>query len=138
MAFTEAELVYLGQQTLGRLATVQENGTLQVCPVGFSVNPDNGTISIGGHTMSASQKYRNVAANGRVAFVVDDIPSRDPWRVRCVEIRGVAEAVPGPKAAEGDPDGAIIRITPRRIISYGIDEPDQEVHEMATNIRNVE
>jgi len=137
MVFTEAELAYLRDQPLGRLATVQKNGTLQVSPVGFRFNPDAGTIDIGGYTMSASQKYRNVAANGRVAFVVDDVATLDPWRVRCLEIRGVAEAVPGPKADEGDPDGALIRVTPRRIISFGIEGLNQGPQDMTTNIRDV-
>ena len=137
MTFTEAELTYLRDQPLGRLATVQKDGTLQVSPVGFSFNPDSGTIDIGGYTMSTSQKYLNVAANGRVAFVVDDIAGLDPWRVRCLEIRGRAEAVPGPHAADGDPNGALIRITPQRIIAFGLEEPDQEPHKMTTNIRNV-
>src|SRR4051794_19885733 len=109
MTFTEAELAYLRDQPLGRLATVQKNGTVQVSPVGFTVDPDEGTIDIGGYTMSTSQKYRNVAANGRVAFVVDDIASFDPWRVRCLEIRGEGAAVPGPDTGEGDT--AVIRIT---------------------------
>jgi pyridoxamine 5'-phosphate oxidase family protein len=138
MTFTEAELRYLKEQPLGRLATVQEDGTLQVSPVGFTYNPDGGTIDIGGFTMSASQKYRNVAANGRVAFVVDDIASYEPWRVRCLEIRGVAEAVPGPKADQGDPNGALIRVRPRRVISFGIDVPDEEPHQMTVNNRDVE
>jgi pyridoxamine 5'-phosphate oxidase family protein len=138
MAFSKAELAYLQAQQLGRLATVQADGTLQVSPVGFSVDPERATIDIGGFSMSASQKYRNVAANGRVAFVVDDVPSVQPWRVRCLEIRGVAEAVPGPNAAQGDPNGAIIRITPRRIISFGIDQPDQEPHELTPHIRDVD
>lgn len=137
MTFTEAELAYLGGQPLGRLATMQKDGTLQVSPVGFSVNPDDGTINVGGFRMALSQKYRNVEAHGRVAFVVDDLPSQDPWRVRCLEIRGVAKAVPGPKADDGDLDGAIIAITPQRIISFGIEVPDQEPHEMTQNNRDV-
>jgi pyridoxamine 5'-phosphate oxidase family protein len=137
MVFTEAELSYLREQPLGRLATVRSDGTPQVNPVGFSVNPDDGSIDIRGYTMSASQKYRNVAANGRVAFVVDDIPSLDPWRVRCLEIRGVAEAVPGPDDPAGDLDGAIIRITPRRVLSFGIERSDQAPHEMSVNNRDV-
>ena len=138
MIFSAAELTYLGQQQLGRLATVQPDGTPQVNPVGFSVDADAGTIDIGGFSMSSSRKYRNIADNGRVAFVVDDIPSTDPWRVRCLEIRGVAEAIPGPKDdASGYSDQSIIRITPHRILSFGIDQPDQEPHEMTPNIRNV-
>jgi len=137
MTFTEAELAYLRDQPRGRLATVQKDGTLQVSPVGFSFNPDDGTIDIGGYSMSTSQKYLYVAANGRVAFVVDDIALFDPWRVRCLEIRGRAEAVPGPRAEAGDPKGALIRITPQRTIAFGLEEPGQEPHEMTTNIRNV-
>jgi pyridoxamine 5'-phosphate oxidase family protein len=137
MTFTEAELKYLADQPLGRLATMQSDGTLQVSPVGFRYNPALGTIDIGGYTMSSSQKYKNVAANGRVAFVVDDIPSYDPWQVRCLEIRGVGEAVPGPNAEAGDPDGAIIRVTPRRIISFGVEVPGRTPREMTVNNRDI-
>ena len=63
--------------------------------------------------------------------MVDDLPSVDPWRVRCVEIRGVAEAVQPP---DGD---AVIRIHPRRIISFGIDDPDREAHALVPSKRNV-
>ena len=82
-AFTEAELEYLSTQRLGRLATVQPDGTLQVSPVGFHHNAELDTIDIGGYNMAASRKFRNVADNGRVAFVIDDVPSVDPWQVRC-------------------------------------------------------
>jgi pyridoxamine 5'-phosphate oxidase family protein len=135
--FTQPELDYLATQRLGRLATVQPDGTLQVNPVGFAYNPGTRTIDIGGFNMTASRKFRNVAANGRVAFVVDDVPSTDPWRVRCVEIRGRAEAVEAPTGAAGRTDGAIIRIHPRLIISYGITEPDRDPHEMAVSRRTV-
>ena len=131
MPFTEAELAYLASQFLGRLATAQPDGTLQVSPVGFRYNSELATIDIGGFKMAASRKFRNVADNGRVAFVVDDLPSVDPWRVRCLEVRGVAEAVEPPG---GDP---IIRIHPRRIISFGIDDPDTEAHELVANNRTV-
>jgi pyridoxamine 5'-phosphate oxidase family protein len=74
--------------------------------------------------MSGSQKYRNIADNGRVAFVVDDVPSRDPWQVRFLEIRGTAEAVAPPAGSDaaGGPDGAIIRIHPKKIISFGVEK----------------
>jgi pyridoxamine 5'-phosphate oxidase family protein len=137
MSFTSAELTYLASQRLGRLATVQPNGTLQVSPVGFHYNASTGTIDVGGFNMAASRKFRNVADNGRVAFVVDDIASLDPWRVRCLEIRGDAEAI---TAAADSPDGSgdpIIRIHPRRIISFGIDDPDHAPHELIPNNRDV-
>jgi pyridoxamine 5'-phosphate oxidase family protein len=77
--------------------------------------------------MAASRKYRNVADNGRVAFVVDDIVSVRPWRVRCLEIRGVGEGITPSGSATGSNE-AIIRIHPRRIISFGIDNPDLDPH----------
>lgn len=121
MIFTEAELEYLARQRLGRLATQQPDGTLQVSPVGFGVNTALGTIDIGGHAMAASRKYRNVAANGRAAFVVDDIASLQPWTVRCLEIRGRAEVIEDPADSMANAAGPIIRLRPRRIISFGVD-----------------
>jgi pyridoxamine 5'-phosphate oxidase family protein len=56
--------------------------------------------------------------------VVDDIASVDPWRVRCVEIRGHAEAIAAPADSAAPVQGAIIRIYPDRIISFGLDDPD--------------
>jgi pyridoxamine 5'-phosphate oxidase family protein len=131
MVFTETETVYLASQRLGRLATIQPNGTLQVSPVGFSYNPATSTIDINGYNLAKSQKFRNIAANGRAAFVVDDLVSVQPWRVRCLEVRGVAEALSTER-------GPLIRVHPRRIISFGIDEPDTEAHSLTANNRNVE
>ena len=65
MVFTETEIAYLSSQRLGRLAAVQPNGTLQVSPVGFSYNPDTSTIDINGFNLAKSQKFRNIADNGR-------------------------------------------------------------------------
>lgn len=137
MTFTSGELEYLASQRLGRLATVQPSGTLQVSPVGFRYNPGTATIDITGYRMSASRKFRNVADNGRVAFVVDDIASVDPWRVRCLEIRGRAEAVETPPGIAPGVDGAIIRIHPQRVISFGIEEADQEPHLLTPHNRDV-
>jgi pyridoxamine 5'-phosphate oxidase family protein len=120
--FTDHELAYLADQRLGRLATAQPNGTLQNSPVSFGWNAATQTIDIGGHNMSASQKFKNVAKGSRVAFVVDDIKSVQPWQVRCLEIRGTAEAIVEPAdSAAPVGDGPIIRIHPTRIISWGID-----------------
>lgn len=126
MSFTQDELDYLAGQRLGRLATQAPDGTLQVNPVGFSYNAELGTIDIGGFNMTRSRKYRNVAANGHAAFVVDDIVSTDPWRVRCVEIRGTATV-----------DGELIRITPARIISFGLEQADIDPHKLRANSRDV-
>ncbi|MDL9978862.1 PPOX class F420-dependent oxidoreductase [Microbacterium sp. ASV49] len=131
MVFTDSELSYLATQRLGRIATQQPNGTLQVSPVGFRYNPDTETIDVYGFGMEKSRKYRNIADNGRVAFVVDDLASTQPWRPRCVEIRGHAEATTG---ANGAP---MIRITPERIISFGLEETNTPAHQLRTDSRKV-
>jgi pyridoxamine 5'-phosphate oxidase family protein len=119
--FTEAEREYLATQILGRLATVAPDGTVQNNPVSFRYNPATGTIDVGGHGMGASRKFHNVETNDRVAFVVDDIASFDPWRVRGVEIRGKAEALRDQSPMRPGFSAEIIRIRPRRILSWGID-----------------
>ncbi|WP_304106073.1 PPOX class F420-dependent oxidoreductase [Mycolicibacterium bacteremicum] len=139
MTFKPHEIAYLQQADLGRLATVRPDGTPQNSPVGFSFNEELGTIDIAGFHMSASQKYRNIGRNPKVAFVVDDIFSRDPWRVRCLEIRGTAEQarVPAAVGGSGDPlDEAIIRITPTRIISFGIDDTETPPHDLVADSRD--
>jgi hypothetical protein len=39
--FTSAEIEYLQNQRLGRMATVNEKGDLHVIPVGFRYNPEH-------------------------------------------------------------------------------------------------
>jgi pyridoxamine 5'-phosphate oxidase family protein len=124
--FTDAELEYFASQRLGRLATLAADGTLQNNPVGFEVDPDNGMIDIRGRDMGNSRKFHNVAANGQVAFVVDDIASFDPWVVRCLEVRGTAEALTDQTPPNPYMSGEVIRIRPRRIISWGLGANGQE------------
>jgi pyridoxamine 5'-phosphate oxidase family protein len=119
-SFTDDELAYLRSQRLGRLATVRPDGTVQNNPVGFGYNEKLQTIDIGGRNMTASRKFRNVAAGSKVAFVVDDIASVNPWRVRCLEIRGDAEVITEPADSTANAPGPIIRIRPDRILSFGI------------------
>ncbi|MGX9788165.1 PPOX class F420-dependent oxidoreductase [Mycobacterium sp. MMS18-G62] len=140
MTFKPHEIEFMHQADLGRLATIQADGTPQNSPVGFTFNEQLGTIDVAGYRMSKSQKFRNIARNNKVAFVVDDITSRDPWRVRCLEIRGTAEQAeiaPSHGAAGDELDTAIIRITPRRIIGFGIDDQVSEPHQLVADIRDV-
>jgi pyridoxamine 5'-phosphate oxidase family protein len=122
--FTEGEIRYLASQPLGRLATARRDGGLQNSPVGFSYNEALQTIDISGQHMAASQKFRNVRHHPQVALVVDDIESVRPWVVRCLEIRGHAEALADPADSAARFPGPIIRIHPTRIISWGIDPPE--------------
>jgi len=132
-AFTAAEIAYLSSQRLGRLATVSAAGEPHVVPVGFRYNPELDTIDIGGHGFAARKKYRDVRANPRVAFVVDDVASVSPWRVRGVEIRGAAEVLEaGGREIGPGFDAEMFRIRPTRIISWGV-----ETDAMRSNSRAV-
>jgi pyridoxamine 5'-phosphate oxidase family protein len=120
--FTAAELAFLREQRLARLATVGPDGAPQVRPVGFVVDPETGTIDVPGLRNPSTQKWRNVQRDGRVALVVDDV--LPPWRPRALEIRGTAEVLPDvlhPEAFAGVQPG-VIRIHPRRVLAYGIEE----------------
>ena len=121
--FSDLEIEYLKSQRLGRLATINPAGLPQNSPVGFRYNPDLDVIEIGGRFMSQSKKFRNILHNPNVAFVVDDV--QPPWKVRGVEIRGTAVTLPsGGKEIFGanyQADEAIIRITPRQIIGWGLE-----------------
>ena len=121
-AFTPEEVDYLRSQRLGRLATVGAGGQPHVVPVAFRYNSERDTIDIGGHDFARRKKWRDVLANPRVAFVVDDIASVDPWRVRGIEIRGEAEALSsGGKEIMPFFDDEMFRIHARRVRSWGLD-----------------
>jgi pyridoxamine 5'-phosphate oxidase family protein len=117
--FTNAEIEYMQSQRLGRLATVNAAGEPHVVPVTFRHNAELDAIDIGGHGMSGSKKFRDILHNSNAAFVIDDV--LPPWQPRFLEIRGRAEQV----SAGGEKFGLgfapeMIRIFPRRIISFGL------------------
>jgi pyridoxamine 5'-phosphate oxidase family protein len=122
-AFTDAERDYLNSQRLGRLVTLGPDGGPQARPVGFTLR--GAVIEIGGFNLTATQKFRNIGRDPKVAFIVDDLASVQPWRVRGVEVRGTAQALTGDG---GDP---VIRVHPHRIISWGLGNGG------GTNARNV-
>lgn len=121
LTFTPEELGYLRGQALGRLATVDPDGAPQVNPVGFLLDEESGRVVIGGMAMARTRKFHNVARDPKVAFVVDDIVSTDPWQVRGVEIRGEAEALSDAEPPRPGMSRELIRITPTWIGSWGID-----------------
>ena len=128
-AFTQAEIDYLNEQRLGRLATVDAKGQPYVVPVGFTYNPELGTIDIAGRDLGQSAKFRHVAGDERVAFVVDDL--LPPWEPRGVRIRGTAEALSDESSPFMAPWGArvseLIRITPTHITSWGLENKNAYV-----------
>ncbi len=126
--FTAREIEYLQQQRLGRLATLGSDGKLHIVPVGYHFDAESDTIQIGSREdLSRTKKFRDAAANPQIAFVIDDLASVDPPSPRGLEIRGTAETL----TTGGEGLGSFIwgaafapawmRITPERIVSWGID-----------------
>ena len=121
-AFTSAEISYLQSQRLGRIATVGPDGQPHVVPVGFRYNPDQDTIDVGGHDFAKRKKFRDVQKNPRVAIVIDDLASVDPWTARGIEIRGEAQVLmTGGSGIGRGFDSEMFRIKPKRIVSWGIE-----------------
>lgn len=125
--FTENELSFLLATEVGRLATIGPTGAPQNHAIWFRVDADTGTVDIGGTTLTASQKYRNVRADPRVSLVVDDWlpePAESTGeRGRGVEIRGSVEiAHRDPPLFDGF-ESAVLRIHPRRVLAWNLDGP---------------
>lgn len=109
--FSDAEATYLAENFIGRLATASRDGQPHVVPVSYRF--DGEAIAFGGWSLTSSLKYRHLMSNDKVAFVVDDIVSTNPWRARGVEVRGRAEPV--------TTDGvSMVRIIPLNIRSWGL------------------
>jgi len=120
--FTQKEIEYLRGQQLGRLATVGRDGSPHVVPVGFRLDQADEVIEVGGHGFRGSKKWRDLVANPRVAFVIDDLDRVDPWTPRGIEIRGRAELhEEGGESFGSGWDAAWVRILPQRIVAWGIE-----------------
>jgi pyridoxamine 5'-phosphate oxidase family protein len=117
--FTDREREYLGERRLGRIATVGRDGTPHVVPVGWSYDPGQESIDVGGMDFDRTKKFRDVRRTGLAAIVIDDLASTDPWRPRGIEVRGRAEALEGERP--------VIRIHPQRIVSWGIESEETGV-----------
>ena len=115
--FTDAERAYMtGGRQLGRIATVGRDGTPHVVPVAWIYNAARDTVDVGGYELELTKKFRDVVRTGRVAFVIDDLASTDPWHPRGIEIRGRGEAIALPTP--------LIRVHPERIVSWGLARRD--------------
>jgi len=119
-----AEERFIARQRLGHLSTVGPDGFPQAKPVGFTYNDALGTIDVAGFGMGSSAKYRNVSVNPRVAFVVDEVTGPGMAGAHFLEIRGEAETALRPEDPAGHLDREIIRIHPRRVVSFNVD-PDR-------------
>jgi pyridoxamine 5'-phosphate oxidase family protein len=117
MSFNDEEIAYLRSQRLARIATVGADGQPDASPVGFEF--DGTYFYVGGHhDVENTRKFRNVVAgNSRIALIIDDLVSVDPWTPRFLRVYGSAESVnrPGQFGA-----GSYLRITPRISWSWNL------------------
>lgn len=126
-AFTDAEIEFLNNQRLGRLATVGADDMPHVVPVAVFYDPDAEALVIGANAefgeavMTSSKKFRDAQRRPKVAVVVDDPGPR------ILEVRGQAEAHLDGGEEVGRRLGvpfrftrAWLRVRPRRIVALGI------------------
>ena len=130
MAFSEEEIAYLRSQRLARIATVSAGGQPDVVPVGFEF--DGTYVYVGGIDPAKTRKFRNVqAGNTKVALVIDDLVSPNPWAPRYLRIYGNAELTE--RQGQFGP-GAYLRVTPTISWSFNL-EGLPFTHDRAVNVR---
>jgi pyridoxamine 5'-phosphate oxidase family protein len=118
MSFTEEEIAYLRAQRLARIATVAADGQPDVMPVGYQF--DGKYFYVGGMNPVKTRKFRNLrAGNTKVALVIDDLVSVNPWTVRGMRIYGNADLVVRQEGQFGP--GHYMRITPTVSWNWNLD-----------------
>ncbi len=86
-------------------------------------------IEFGGPDLSRSRKLRNIQADPRVSFIVDDVATLeetlgpDGQRGRGIEVRGRAEIVPVGQPIMDGFSNELIRIHPHRILALNVNGP---------------
>ena len=119
--FNQKELEYLKSQYIMRMATATPKGKPNVAPVGFEFDGKYFYAgSIKQEILRSTPKYLNVKkGNRRVALVIDDLVSVDPWKPRGIRVNGVADIVTR-KGEFGK--GEYVRIKPRISWSWGLSD----------------
>ena len=127
--FSQKEIEYLNSQRLARIATAavstHEERSVQpdVVPVGFDFDGDYFYV---GEMNILKYKYKNILKNDRVAIVIDDLKTVNPWDPRGIKIYGIADVTTrqnGYMENTDHPNPQYIRISPKRKWSWGIEEP---------------
>jgi pyridoxamine 5'-phosphate oxidase family protein len=115
--FSEPEIEYIKSQHLARVATVSDQLQPDVAPVVYEF--DGKHFYIGGKQQTKTNKYTNVLrGNKKVALVIDDLESVQPWKPRGIKLYGTAEI----EEREGRlGKGEYLKIKPVRYWSWGIE-----------------
>jgi pyridoxamine 5'-phosphate oxidase family protein len=119
MSFTAEEIAYLRSQPLARLATVGRDEQPDVVPVAYEFDGACFWIGGSGETVLRTRKFRNVRdGHARVALVVDDLVSLDPFVARSIRVYGHAG---GPVERTGMVGpGYFLRIVPTESWSWNM------------------
>jgi pyridoxamine 5'-phosphate oxidase family protein len=111
MSFSDDEVAFMKSQPLARIATVSDDRQPDVVPVGFEF--DGTYINIGGYQPAKTRRHHNVlAGNRKIALVIDDLASTQPWSPRFLRVYGTAEVVDG--------DEPYLRVTPEISWSWNL------------------
>jgi nitroimidazol reductase NimA-like FMN-containing flavoprotein (pyridoxamine 5'-phosphate oxidase superfamily) len=132
-SLTKSEEDFLNQNLVARLATVSEDCESFVSPVCFAHSA--GIIYI--VTEPTTRKSKNISANGKATFVVDEFP--DFWKNRGLVVRGRATLLQSDRDVEEysiasrllkakykefeealAPTDLIIALRPERVTSWGV------------------
>ncbi len=120
--FSDREIDYLRSQKLARIATVSKGLQPDVAPVGYELEGDKFVIP--SLDMEKTLKYKNIKnGNPKVALVIDDLESVNPWKPRGIKVHGTAEIV---ERTGRFGKGLYIEITPQKVWSWGIQKPALE------------
>lgn len=118
--FTAEELGYLRSQGLARIATMSPDGQPDVVPVAYEYEEGRFWVGGSGASVTTTRKFRNVVAGAdRVALVVDDLVSFDPFIARGVRVYGVATGPVGRVGMIGP--GTFLSIAPTESWSWNMD-----------------
>ena len=123
-SFTDEEIAYLTTNPLARLASLCADEQPDVVPVALEF--DGTRFWVGGPRAEVlrTRKFRNVAhGRDKVAFVVDDLMSIEPFVARGIRVYGVADG-PVERVGMVGP-GHYLRITPTLSWSWNLSDPPQ-------------
>jgi pyridoxamine 5'-phosphate oxidase family protein len=140
MSFTDEEIAYLRSQPIARVATLSADGQPDVVPLAFEFDGTFFWVGGSGPAVADTRKFRNVrAGNQKVALVIDDMVSFDPFFARCIRVYGHAEQPVEREGMVGP--GIYVRITPTISWSWNLAgnpagdtwyEPRRTVHQIPT------
>jgi pyridoxamine 5'-phosphate oxidase family protein len=119
VSFTDEEIAYLRSQPLARVATIGPEAQPDVVPLAFEFDGTHLWVGGAGESVLRTRKIRNVAAGQhRIALVVDDLVSLEPFIARGIRVYGTAD---GPVERTGMMGpGIFLRITPEISWSWNL------------------